>query len=210
MSDITFDGRVALVAGGAWGLGAAYCRESAARGAAVVVHDNDIDTSGEGSDPAPAKELAAAIVAQGGRAIAFTADVSTESGGSAAVELAVREFGRLDVIVANAGIIHEDPLEDWSTERFEALLLRIDDYSRWLERFDIALRHLPERQRQASLLPLLVGYRHPNRRVRGSFAPTDRFRTAVSEAGIGVDGQVPGIDRSIIEKYCATSSTWDS
>jgi NAD(P)-dependent dehydrogenase (short-subunit alcohol dehydrogenase family) len=122
MSDISFNGRVALVTGGARGLGAAYCHELASRGAAVVVQDNGADTSGRGSDPAPAHELAASIVAQGGRAVACTSDASTESGGGEAVELAAREYGRLDIIVANAGIIHDDPLEDWSTERFEALL----------------------------------------------------------------------------------------
>lgn len=122
MSDISFDGRIALVTGGARGLGAAYCRELAGRGAAVVVHDNGVDTSGLGGDAAPAHELAESIVAEGGRAVACSSDASTESGGREAVELAVREFGRLDVVVANAGIIHDDPLEHWSTERFEALL----------------------------------------------------------------------------------------
>lgn len=122
MSVISFNGRVALVTGGARGLGAAYCRELAARGCAVVVHDNGADTSGRGSDSAPAHELAESIVAEGGRAVACASDASTESGGREAVELAVQEFGRLDVIVANAGIIHDDLLEDWPTERFEALL----------------------------------------------------------------------------------------
>jgi NAD(P)-dependent dehydrogenase (short-subunit alcohol dehydrogenase family) len=122
MSGISFEGRVALVTGGARGLGAAYCRELVSRGAAVVVHDNGADTSGRGQDPAPAHELAESIVAEGGRAVACVSDASTESGGREAVELAVQEFGRLDVIVANAGIIHDDALEDWPTERFESLL----------------------------------------------------------------------------------------
>jgi len=54
--------------------------------------------------------------------VACTSDASTESGGQAAVHLAVQEFGRLDAIVANAGIIHDDPISAWPTERFEALL----------------------------------------------------------------------------------------
>ncbi|WP_396930266.1 SDR family NAD(P)-dependent oxidoreductase [Mycolicibacterium sp.] len=122
MSDISFEGRAALVTGGARGLGAAYCRELAGRGAAVVVHDNGADTSGRGRDPVPAHELADSIVAEGGRAVACASDASTESGAREAVELAVHEFGRLDVIVANAGIIHDDPLESWPAERFDALL----------------------------------------------------------------------------------------
>ncbi len=122
MGGISFEGRVAVVTGGARGLGAGYCRELAGRGAAVVVHDNGTDTSGRGSDPTPAHELAESIVADGGRAVACVSDASTEAGAREAVGLAVREFGRLDVVVANAGIIHDDPLEEWPTERFEALL----------------------------------------------------------------------------------------
>ena len=122
MTEISFRDRVAIVTGGARGLGAAYCQELARRGAAVVVHDNGSETSGHGHDPAPAHDLAAAIVADGGRAVACASDASTEDGGQEAVDAAVREFGQLDVIVANAGIIHDDSLEDWPTERFEALL----------------------------------------------------------------------------------------
>ena len=87
-----------------------------------MVHDNGADTDGRGHDPAPAQRVAAALVDLGGRAVACTSDASTEDGGGAAVELALREFGRLDGIIANAGIIHNDSLADWTTERFEALL----------------------------------------------------------------------------------------
>jgi NAD(P)-dependent dehydrogenase (short-subunit alcohol dehydrogenase family) len=119
---ISFTDRVVLVTGGARGLGEAYCHEMARRGAAVVVHDSGVETDGSGGDAAPADDVAAAIRATGGRAVACASDASTEEGGRAAVDLAVREFGRLDAIVANAGIIHDDPLPDWPTERFEALL----------------------------------------------------------------------------------------
>lgn len=119
---IAFTGRVVLVTGGARGLGEAYCHEMARRGAAVVVHDSGVETDGSGGDPGPADDVAAAIRAAGGRAVACASDASTEQGGRAAVDLAVGEFGRLDAIVANAGIIHDDPFPDWPTERFEALL----------------------------------------------------------------------------------------
>lgn len=119
---ITFDDRVVLVTGGARGLGEAYCHEMARRGAAVVVHDSGVETDGSGGDPGPADHVAAAIRAAGGRAVACESDASSEEGGRAAVDLAVGEFGRLDAIVANAGIIHDDPFTDWPTERFEALL----------------------------------------------------------------------------------------
>lgn len=119
---ISFTDRVVLVTGGARGLGEAYCREMARRGAAVVVHDSGVETDGSGGDPGPAADVAATIRAAGGRAVACASDASTEEGGRTAVDLAVGEFGRLDAIVANAGIIHHDPISDWPTERFEALL----------------------------------------------------------------------------------------
>ncbi|WIM89736.1 SDR family NAD(P)-dependent oxidoreductase [Candidatus Mycobacterium wuenschmannii] len=119
---ISFTDRVVLVTGGGRGLGEAYCLEVARRGAAVVVHDNGANTDGSGEDAKPAHQVAQAIRDAGGRAVASVSDASTESGGQAAVDLAVEEFGGLDAIVANAGIIHEDPISAWPTERFEALL----------------------------------------------------------------------------------------
>ena len=120
--NISFSDRVAIVTGGGRGLGAAYARELARRGAAVVVHDNDAAPDGSGSDTAPALEVAADIVRSGGRAQACTTDASTPEGGQAAIDLANSAFGRLDIVVANAGIVDSDPLDDWSTERFEAQL----------------------------------------------------------------------------------------
>lgn len=122
MTGVSFTDRVAIVTGGGRGLGEAYCHELARRGAAVVVHDNGVDAAGRGHDPAPATDVVAAITAAGGRAVACTSDASTEDGGQTAVDLAMREYGRLDAIIANAGIIHDDSLSDWPTERFEALL----------------------------------------------------------------------------------------
>ena len=119
---ISFTDRVVLVTGGGRGLGEAYCLEVARRGASVVVHDNGVETDGSGGDTTPANDVARAIREAGGRAVACVSDASTESGGQAAVDLAVEEFGRLDAIVANAGIIHDDPISEWPTERFEALL----------------------------------------------------------------------------------------
>ncbi|MCV7278697.1 carboxylic acid reductase [Mycolicibacterium flavescens] len=78
---------------------------------------------------------------------------------------------------------------------------RVDDYASWLQRFETAVRALPERQRQASLLPLLHNYQHPEVPVRGSLAPTDRFRTAVQDAKIGPDKDIPHVTREVIVKY---------
>ncbi|KUH84971.1 MULTISPECIES: carboxylic acid reductase [unclassified Mycobacterium] len=78
---------------------------------------------------------------------------------------------------------------------------RVGDYATWLHRFDTAIRALPERQRQASLLPLLHNYQRPETPIRGSIAPTERFRTAVQDAKIGPDKDIPHVTRDVIVKY---------
>ncbi|BBY42951.1 carboxylic acid reductase [Mycolicibacterium celeriflavum] len=78
---------------------------------------------------------------------------------------------------------------------------RVGDYATWLRRFDTAVRALPERQRQASLLPLLHNYQRPEVAIRGSIAPTERFRTAVQDAKIGPDKDIPHVTREVIVKY---------
>jgi fatty acid CoA ligase FadD9 len=80
---------------------------------------------------------------------------------------------------------------------------RIADHGEWLRRFEGAMRALPERQRQYSLLPLLHNYQKPEKPMRGSFAPTDRFRAAVQEAKIGPDKDIPHVSPPIIVKYIA-------
>ena len=78
---------------------------------------------------------------------------------------------------------------------------RVGDYSEWLRRFETAIRALPERQRQASLLPLLHNYQRPEQPIRGSIAPTDRFRAAVRNARVGRDKDIPHVTPEIIVKY---------
>jgi fatty acid CoA ligase FadD9 len=78
---------------------------------------------------------------------------------------------------------------------------RIEDHADWYRRFDSALRNLPERQRQASLLPIVETFRHPLPPTSGASAPTDRFRAAVAEQGLGDNGDIPGIVAANIVKY---------
>jgi fatty acid CoA ligase FadD9 len=93
-----------------------------------------------------------------------------------------------------------DEYVDWLIDAGHSLQ-RIADYSDWLDRFETAIRALPERQRQASLLPLLHNYQHPEKPIRGSIASTDRFRAAVQEAKIGLDKDIPHVTQEIIVKY---------
>ncbi len=78
---------------------------------------------------------------------------------------------------------------------------RVADYGEWLQRFETSMRTLPDKQRQASLLPLLHSYARPVKPLRGSFATTDRFRAAVQEAKVGPDKDIPHVSVEIILKY---------
>ncbi|OLP02542.1 oxidoreductase [Mycolicibacterium porcinum] len=93
-----------------------------------------------------------------------------------------------------------DEFTDWLIEAGYPVH-RIDDYSEWLQRFETALRALPDKQRQASLLPLLHNYQQPSHPLLGAAAPTDRFRAAVQEAKIGPDKDIPHVSPAVIIKY---------
>lgn len=82
-------------------------------------------------------------------------------------------------------------------------IARIDDYEQWFTRFEIALRALPEKQKQHSLLPLLSAFAQPSAVVRGSGLPAGRFRAAVQAAKVGPDKDIPHVPASLIRKYPA-------
>jgi fatty acid CoA ligase FadD9 len=93
-----------------------------------------------------------------------------------------------------------DEFIDWIVEAGYPIH-RVNDYADWLNRFETAMRTLPEHQRQYSLLPLLHNYQQPEHPVCGSIAPTEHFRTAVQEAKIGPAKEIPHISRDVIRKY---------
>jgi NAD(P)-dependent dehydrogenase (short-subunit alcohol dehydrogenase family) len=101
------DGKVALITGAGGGLGEAYAKLFAREGAAVVVNDVGGPRDGSGSDQSMAEQVVAAIKAEGGRAVANGADVSTISGGQSVFDDAIRHFGRADILVNNAGILRD-------------------------------------------------------------------------------------------------------
>ena len=105
MSELRFDGRVAVVTGAGRGIGRAYARLLAQRGAAVVVNDLGSSIEGAGADEGPAAEVVAAITAAGGTAVADGHDVSDPIAAQALIAGAVEHFGRIDILVNNAGII---------------------------------------------------------------------------------------------------------
>ena len=105
MNKYEFNGRVAVVTGAGRGLGRAYALLLGQLGAKVVVNDLGGTTAGTGLDPAPAQGVAGQINDAGGTAIADASDISTPEGGQRAVDAALKEFGRIDVVVNNAGNI---------------------------------------------------------------------------------------------------------
>jgi NAD(P)-dependent dehydrogenase (short-subunit alcohol dehydrogenase family) len=111
-SEIRFDGQVVLVTGSGRGLGAAYARALAARGGAVVVHDAGVASDGTGFDRAPADAVAAEIERSGGRAAPCYENLASPDGCVRTVEFALERFGRLDVVVQNAGVLVWEPLEE--------------------------------------------------------------------------------------------------
>ncbi|OMB83769.1 carboxylic acid reductase [Mycolicibacterium conceptionense] len=93
-----------------------------------------------------------------------------------------------------------DEFVDWLIEAGYPIE-RIEDYAQWVQRFESTLRALPDKQRQASLLPLLHNYQKPERPMLGALAPTDHFRAAVQEAKIGPDKDIPHVSPAVIVKY---------
>lgn len=110
---ITLDHKVAVVTGAGAGLGAAYASALAAAGAAVVVNDVSAEA---------AEEVVGRIRAAGGRAIPVVAPVGSSEVAGRLVEAAVAEFGRLDILVTNAGILRDKSLLKMTDEDFDAVI----------------------------------------------------------------------------------------
>src|SRR5579859_3779545 len=116
---ISLEGKVAVVTGAGRGLGRAYIELLAERGARVVVNDLGTDVSGSGKDSMIAEQAADLIRSRGGEAIADDSDVSTPEGGSALIARTIEHFGRIDLLVNNAGICGSQLFEDAALEDFD-------------------------------------------------------------------------------------------
>jgi NAD(P)-dependent dehydrogenase (short-subunit alcohol dehydrogenase family) len=116
------DGKVAIVTGGGRGLGRAHCLALAAHGAAVVVNDPGAGLHGESTGETPAESVAAEITAAGGRAVADHSSVTDWAATEKLVARAATEFGRLDVVVNNAGILRDRMLFSMTEDDFDAVI----------------------------------------------------------------------------------------
>ena len=104
MTELRFGDRVAIVTGAGRGVGRSHALLLAAKGARVVVADYGVDVEGGGSSAAPADDVAGEIIENGGEAVACFANVADEESAASVVATALDNFGRLDVIINNAGI----------------------------------------------------------------------------------------------------------
>lgn len=119
---ISFEGRVAVVTGAGGGIGRAHALEIARRGGKVVVNDLGGDCHGSGGGSQMALDVVAEIRAAGGTAIADGNSVATTEGANAIIANAVAEFGRLDVLINNAGIIRNAPLSEMSDDDWDLVI----------------------------------------------------------------------------------------
>ncbi|PPE72079.1 short-chain dehydrogenase [Solimonas fluminis] len=122
MNNLRFDNRVAVITGAGRGLGRAYALELASRGCKVVVNDVGGSLQGHGADAGPAQEVANEIRAAGGEAVACTDSVATVEGGKAIIQAALDAFGRIDILIHNAGNVRRGSLKEMSYEDFDAVL----------------------------------------------------------------------------------------
>jgi NAD(P)-dependent dehydrogenase (short-subunit alcohol dehydrogenase family) len=122
MAELRFDDRVAIVTGAGRGLGRAYALLLAAKGTRVVVNDTGGSVTGDGADPGPAHDVVAEIRAAGGDAVACTESVATAQGGDAIIQTAVDHYGRVDIVIHNAGNVRPGSLKEMSHKDFGAVL----------------------------------------------------------------------------------------
>jgi NAD(P)-dependent dehydrogenase (short-subunit alcohol dehydrogenase family) len=122
MSDLGFQDRVAIITGAGGGLGRQHALLLASRGAQIVVNDLGSSVSGEGGNEGPAHATAKEINDLGGVAVADTNSVATPEGGADIVQTAVDAFGRVDIVINNAGILRDKAFHNMTPELIDPVL----------------------------------------------------------------------------------------
>lgn len=122
MANIDFSGRVAIVTGAGAGLGRSYALELAKRGAKVVINDLGGTRDGAGSSDAAANKVVDEIKALGGQAVPNYDNVATVAGGANIVKTAVDAFGKVDILINNAGILRDKTFNKMEEENWDAVM----------------------------------------------------------------------------------------
>jgi NAD(P)-dependent dehydrogenase (short-subunit alcohol dehydrogenase family) len=122
MTELGFDGKVAIITGAGGGLGKQHALLLASRGALVVVNDLGGAVDGTGADVGAAQLVVDEITAAGGEAVADANSVATPEGGAAIVQSAIDAFGRIDIVVNNAGILRDKSFSNMTSELLDPVL----------------------------------------------------------------------------------------
>jgi NAD(P)-dependent dehydrogenase (short-subunit alcohol dehydrogenase family) len=122
MADLSFENRVAIITGAGGGLGREHALLLASRGCQVVINDLGGSVSGEGADEGPAHTVAKEITDLGGIGVPDTNSVATPEGGEAIVQTAIDAFGRIDIVINNAGILRDKTFHNMTPEFVDPVL----------------------------------------------------------------------------------------
>ena len=122
MTDLGFDGKVAIITGAGGGLGRQHALMMAKRGALIVVNDLGGAVDGTGSDKGAAQLVVDEIKDAGGEAVANTDSVATPEGGAAIVQSAVDAFGKVDIVINNAGILRDKAFHNMDADLFDPVI----------------------------------------------------------------------------------------
>jgi NAD(P)-dependent dehydrogenase (short-subunit alcohol dehydrogenase family) len=122
VADLGYDGKVAVITGAGGGLGRSHAVELAKRGALIVVNDLGGSVDGQGGSHTAAQQVVDEIKAAGGEAVASYDSVATPEGGAAIIQTAVDTFGRVDIVINNAGILRDAAFKNMDAEKLEPVI----------------------------------------------------------------------------------------
>lgn len=201
--EVRFDGQAILVTGGGRGLGRATALLLASRGAQVVVADNGAAMDGEDASRGPADMVVGEISSAGGKAAACTADLSTESGATAAVQASIDAYGRIDGIVHFASPCPDLKTADKLSTRDLELVMRVNPFAAmWMAR--AAWPHMVRQQYGRIVLA-------PSGALYGAMGNTDYAAAKSAQIGVtrclALEGVADGIRVNAISPAARTRMT---